>query len=46
MFAVSGDLISLKKLEIKQGFRNSYINMRNNYRNTAKVQACNCCTIF
>jgi len=46
MFAVSGDLISLKKLNIKQGFRNSYLNMRNNYKNTTKVQSCNCCMIF
>ena len=46
MFGVSGDLISLKKLVIKQTLRNSYMNLRNNGRNNNNVPACNCCFVF
>ena len=46
MFGVSGDLISLKKLVIKQTLRNSYMNLRNNGRNNSNVPACNCCFVF
>ena len=45
MFAVNGDLISLKKLVIKQRPRNSYVNYRNNGTNDT-VQSCTCCNIF
>ena len=44
MFAVSGDLISLKKLVIKQSPRNSYVNYRNSGNDM--VQACTCCNII
>ena len=46
MFAVSGDLVSLKKLRIKQTFRNSYIKHRNSGKNNINIQACNCCSVF
>ena len=46
MFGVSGDLISLKKLVIKQNVRNSYLNIRNSGRNNNNVPACNCCYIL
>jgi len=46
MFAVSGDLISLKKLSIKQTLRNSYVSLRQINRNNNSVQSCNCCNIF
>ncbi len=46
MFGVSGDLISLKKLVIKQNVRNSYLNLRNSGRNNNNVPACNCCYIL
>jgi len=46
MFGVSGDLISLKKLIIKQTVRNSYMSLRNSGKNNTNVPACNCCNIF
>ena len=45
MFAVSGDLISIKQLVIKHTFRNAYINHRNNNVNDS-VQTCSCCNII
>ena len=45
MFAVSGDLISIKKLVIKHTFRNSYFNFRNNNVKDS-VQTCSCCNIL
>ena len=45
LFAVNGDLVSIKKLIIKQSYRNSYMNYRNN--NTSdSVQSCSCCNII
>ena len=45
LFAVNGDLVSIKKLIIKQSYRNSYMNYRNN--NTSdSVQSCSCCNIL
>ena len=41
MFACSGDLISLKEVEISQVKRDSYVSYRNN--NNENIQ---CCTIF
>ena len=46
MFGVTGDLISIKKLRIKQTIRNSYINLRSSRGNGANIQSCNCCIIF
>ena len=44
LFAVNGDLVSIKKLIIKQSYRNSYMNYRSN--NTSEsVQSCSCCNI-
>ena len=45
MFAVSGDLISIKNLVIKQAYRNSYINYKNNNTNDS-IQSCSCCNII
>ena len=45
MFAVSGDLISIQKLVIKQSYRNSYMNYRNSNTNDS-VQSCSCCNII
>ena len=45
MFAVSGDLVSIKKLIIKQTYRNSYINYKNNNTNDS-IQSCSCCNII
>ena len=33
MFAVSGDLVSIQKLIIRQSYRNSYMNYRNSNTN-------------
>ena len=46
VFGSSGDLISIKKLEIKQTFRNSYINLHNAMKSNPNVQACGCCNVF
>lgn len=46
MFGSAGDLISIKKLTIKQTLRNSYINLRNVLKASTNVQACGCCTLF
>lgn len=46
IFGSSGDLISIKKLEIKQAFRNSYINLHNAMKSNPNVQACGCCNVF
>ena len=45
MFAASGDLISIKRLIIKQSYRNSYKNYRNSNTNDS-IQSCSCCTII
>ena len=45
MFAVSGDLISIQKLIIKQSYRNSYMNYRNSNTNDS-IQSCSCCNII
>ena len=37
MFGVTGDLISIKKLRIKQTIRNSYINLRSSRGNGASI---------
>ena len=45
LFAVNGDLVSITKLVIKQSYRNSYMNYRNN--NTSdSIQSCSCCNVF
>lgn len=46
MFGVTGDLISIKKLKIKQTVRNSYINLRSSRGNGNNIQSCNCCNIY
>ena len=46
VFGSSGDLISIKKLDIKQTFRNSYINLHNAMKSNPNVQACGCCNVF
>ena len=46
MFAVNGDLISIKKLVIKHTPRNSYINYSNNNNINDSVQTCSCCSII
>ena len=45
MFCASGDLISIKKLIIKQSYRNSYKNYKITKVNSS-IQSCSCCTIF
>ena len=45
MFAVSGDLVSVQKLIIKQSYRNSYMNYRNSNTNDS-IQSCSCCIII
>lgn len=46
MFGAVGDLISIKKLNIKQTIRNSYINLKNALKTNVNVQACGCCNLF
>ena len=46
MFGAVGDLISIKKLNIKQTIRNSYINIKNALKTNVNVQACGCCNLF
>ena len=46
MFGVNGDLISLKKLNIKQFQRNSYPPLKNYIKFQDNVQSCNCCNII
>lgn len=45
MFAVSGDLVSIKRIVIKQTNRNSYYNYRNSNTNDS-VHSCSCCNII
>ena len=45
MFAVSGDLVSIQKLIIRQSYRNSYMNYRNSNTNDS-IQSCSCCNII
>ena len=45
MLGVTGDLISLKKLNIRQTTRNAYVNLRN-FGRGVNVQSCNCCSII
>lgn len=45
MFGVSGDLVSVKKLNIRQCKRNSY-GLKNFNKTNDSVQSCNCCYIF
>ena len=45
MFGISGDLISVKRIVIKQTYRDSYLNYRCNNTNNI-VQSCSCCNIF
>ena len=47
MIAADGDLISVKKMVIKQSSRNSYINYKNNNNfSDDSVQSCSCCNII
>ena len=46
MFGAAGDLISIKKLNIKQTIRNSYMNLKNALQMNPNVQACGCCNII
>lgn len=45
MFAVCGDLVSIKRIVIKQTYRNSYINYKNSNTNDS-IQSCSCCKII